>query len=139
MVCVSMRKQHLQPDSDPVVQLGQMGQGEWHQMAEGGSLPPFHKGGLRAPKLTSPAGVGEVPAAAGPGAFSVPSLTSPVAPSTQGELLETAHPKGQGLSELPDPFEVDSFQEGKRARSTKPRNRLRKVLEQKAGGQNKGV
>lgn len=106
-------------------------------MAEGGSLPPFHKGGLRAPKLTSPAGLGEVPAAAGPGAFSVPSLTSPVAPSTQGELLETAHPKGQGLSELPDPS--TAFRRARGRGLQKPRNRLRKVLEQKAGGQNKGV
>lgn len=31
-------------------------------------------------------------------------------------------------------MEVDNFQEGKRARSAKPQNRLRKVLEQQVGG-----
>ena len=35
---------------------------------------------------------------------------------------------------MPDSFQVDNFQEGKRVRSAKPQNRLRKVLEQQAGG-----
>ena len=39
MLSVSTKsKQHLQPDSDLLVtQLGWMGWGKWHQMAEGGS------------------------------------------------------------------------------------------------------
>lgn len=87
-----LKKQHLQPDSDPVVQLGQMGRGEWHQMAEGGSLPPFTKEGsdypllsprLRAPRMTSPAGLEEVPAAAGRGASWGPPPGGPP-PRTQG-------------------------------------------------------
>lgn len=112
MFCVSTRKQHLQPDSDPVVQLGQAGRGKWHQMAERGSLPPFHKGGLQlppglcAPKMTSPASLGEVPTAAsrGEGGFlGAPALPlrhpprPPLPPASPGIPPETAHPRWQEL------------------------------------------
>lgn len=38
-------KQHLQSDSESIIQLGQTGQGKWHQMAKGGSAALFTKEG----------------------------------------------------------------------------------------------
>ena len=144
MVCFSTRK-HLQPDSDPVVQLGQMGRGEWHQMAEGSSLPPFHKGGLRlppglrAPKMTSPAGLGEVPTAARPRGLARSLSPPPRHPQHPGRAAGNCTPKRTGAGRAAKPVRLTAFKEGKRAKSAKPQNRLRKVLEQQAGGRNKGV
>lgn len=149
--CVSTRKQRLQRDSDPAFQLGQTGRGEWHQMAERGSLPPFHKGGLQlppglcAPKMTSPAGLGEVPAAArrAEGAFSGPSPTSetPPAPHSRhrGYLWKLHTPEstsgGVGAARLVSSRQLSGGQAGEVCKTTKETKEGARAT----GRRNKGV
>lgn len=143
MVCVSTRK-HLQPDSDPVVQLGQMGRGKWHQMAEGGSLPPFHKGGLRlppglrAPKMTSPAGLGEVPTAARPRGLArslSPTSQTPPAPREGCWQLHTRGDRGWQSCQT---CLIDSFQGGQEGEVCKTTKQTKEGA-RATGGRNKGV
>lgn len=94
-------------------------------------LAPFHKGGLQlpprpgAPELTSPTSLEEAPAAASSGGFHSSQTHLPDTPPVpRATCCDLRVPE----TELPDPFKVGNFKQGRRVKTAKPQKRENRVL-----------